>query len=182
MATKTLITAEEFLAIPDDGQRYELIQGELRAVAGAGGEHGNIGAKLLGRLLVHVEDRDLGRVFNADTGYVIRRNPDVVRLADVSFISKERWESIERREGLIEGGPDLTVEVVSPSDSSEDVHEKALLWLSSGVQLLWVVHPRTRTVTGYTPDRQARLLGLEDMLDGGQVVPGFSLPVRYLSE
>lgn len=124
----------------------------------------------------------LGEVFAAETGFRISRMPDTIRAPDFAFLRGERWESLERRDGYIEGAPDLAVEVVSPSDSSEEVHEKALEWLDAGVRLLWVLHPRTRTVTVYTPDWQARVLGPDEVLDGGDVVPGFSILVRALFE
>jgi Uma2 family endonuclease len=88
----------------------------------------------------------------------------------------ERWAAIERPQAFIEGPPDLAVEIISPSDSAEEVHEKALSCLEAGVRLLWVVHPRGRTVTVYAPDRTARVLGN----DGGDVVPGFRLSVQSI--
>lgn len=182
MVAKTLMTVEEFMALPDDGKRYELIEGELCEVAGGGGEHGVIGMELGSRLLIYARGKRLGRVLNADTGYIIRRNPDMVRLADISFLCTERWENLERREALIQGAPDLAVEVVSPSDSYGEVHEKALVWLEAGARMVWVVQPLSLTVTVYKPNQEPWTLRAEDTLDGDDVVPGFSVPVRELFE
>jgi len=178
MATTTLMTADEFLRAPDSDQRHELIRGEVRSMPPAGGEHGHIGMEVAIPLGVAVKEQRLGKVFLAETGFRIARDPDTVLAPDVSFLRAERWAAMERPRAFIEGPPDLAVEVVSPSDSAEEVHEKALAWLEAGVRLLWVVHPRGRTVTVYIPDRTARLLGVDDTLDGGEIVPGFRLPVR----
>ncbi len=119
-------------------------------------------------------------VFLAETGYRIARDPDTVRAPDVSFLHAERWDAIERPQAFIGGVPGLAVKIVSPSDSAEEVHEKALSWLEAGVRLLWVVHPRGRTGTVYAPDRTARVLGNDDTLDGGDVVPGFRLWIQSI--
>jgi len=124
----------------------------------------------------------LGEVFAVETGLRISRTPDTVRHLGFAFLCSERWESLERRDGDIEGAPGLAVEVVSPSDSSGEVHEKALEWPDAGVRLLWVLHPPGGTATVYPPDRQARLLDPDDVLDGGTVVRGSSIRVRALFE
>ncbi len=138
--------------------------------------------RLGSRLLAHSEQHQLGEVFNADTGFRLRRDPDTVRLPDVSFVSRERWQGVQDREAYFEGPPDLAVETVPPSDSANEVHEKALMWLEAGVRLLWVIHPRQRSATVYTPDRHARVLRADDTLDGEDVLPGFSVVVRELFE
>ena len=183
MATKTPMTAQELHVLPDNGLRLELVRGELREMAAAGAEHGRIGIRAAVRLVGWVEPRGLGEeVLNADTGFLIRRDPDTVRLPDVSFLRKERWDALERPEAFVDGPPDLAIEIVSPSDSPGEVQEKVLEWLAAGVRLLWVVRPRGRMATVHSPNRRARVLGVDDTLDGGDVLPGFSLPVRALFE
>jgi Uma2 family endonuclease len=88
----------------------------------------------------------------------------------------------EERRRFLELAPDLAVEVVSPADSANDVHEKVLQYLDVGVRLVWVVHPIRRTVTVYTGDRNARVLDENDSLDGGEVLPGFTLSVAEIFE
>ncbi|MDQ3855161.1 MAG: Uma2 family endonuclease, partial [Chloroflexota bacterium] len=110
MVTKALITAEEFMSLPDNGQRWELIEGEACPMSAAGAEHGRAGMRLGSRLLAHSEQHQLGEVFNADTGFRLRRDPDTVRLPDVSFVSRERWNGVQDREAYFEGPPDLAVE------------------------------------------------------------------------
>ncbi|HYI15958.1 MAG TPA: Uma2 family endonuclease, partial [Thermomicrobiales bacterium] len=83
---------------------------------------------------------------------------------------------------FLELAHDLAVEVVSPSDSANDVQEKVREYLDYGVQLIWVVHPIQRTVTVFRPDRSAHVFYEEDTLDGGDVLPGFSLSVATIFE
>jgi hypothetical protein len=87
---KSLMTADELLRLPDDNMRHELVRGELRTMPPAGGEHGFVGAELLGLVREYVRARDMGFTFNADTGFRISRNPDTVRAPDVAFIAKGR--------------------------------------------------------------------------------------------
>lgn len=84
------------------------------------------------------------------------------------------------RGGFAELAPDLVVEVVSPSDRAIEVSEKALMWADAGVRLVWIVDPRTRTVTVYRPDGAVSLLRGASELDGEDVLPGFRLPLADL--
>ena len=79
--------------------------------------------------------------------------------------------------GYAEVAPDLVVEIASPGDSRRTVHDKARMWLSHGVRLVWVVHPETRTVDVHQADRDTATAGEDDALDGLDVLPGFSCPV-----
>jgi Uma2 family endonuclease len=87
-----------------------------------------------------------------------------------------------QRRRFLELAPDLAVEVVSPSDSANAVHEKVLEYLSAGVQLVWVVHPIQRTVTVYSEGPVAHVLSEGDTLNGGDLLPGFSLAVADIFE
>src|SRR5258706_2691268 len=117
--------------MPDDGWRYELVDGGLRGVSPAGQEHGRVAMNLGSRLAQFVRERALGVVFAAETGFLIRRQPDTVRAPDVAFVSSARQSAAE---GFFPGAPDLAVEVVSPSDSFVEVEEKVLEWLGAGSQ------------------------------------------------
>src|SRR5262245_10805712 len=105
--TKILITAEELLQMPKDGYRYELVKGELRQMAPAGGEHGVIAAKLTRRLEIFVEEKGLGVVCAAETGFLIATNPDTVRGPDLAFVSKERIPESGIPKGYWPFAPDL---------------------------------------------------------------------------
>src|SRR5437870_3923435 len=128
----TLTTAEQLLAMPANGWRYELVKGELRRMSPAGGPHGRIAMNLSWRLARFVRERALGVVFAAETGFVLRRNPDTVRAPDVAFVASPR--SADETEGFFPGPPDLAVEVVSPSDSYGDVEETVFEWLTAGTK------------------------------------------------
>ncbi len=172
------MTAEQLLELPDDGMRHELVDGELRTMVPAGGAHGRIAARLLGRLFGFVETHRLGELFAAETGFRLRRDPDTVRAPDVAFVGADRVADAGVP-GFPALAPDLVAEVVSPSDRAVDVVGKALAWLDAGVRLVWVVDPQNRTVTVYRQDGVA-VLRDADVLDGGDVLPGFALPLEEL--
>ena len=178
-ATK-LMTADELLAMPDDGfHRYELVKGELISMAPAGGEHGAIGSRTCRRIGNFVEANDLGEVFNADTGFIISTDPDTVRCPDVSFVRKERILADGIPKGFMHGAPDLAVEVISPSDSYSEVAEKAAQLLEAGTQLVVLIDPRTRTVSLHY-DGEIDRLSEGDTLTLGDVLPGFECGVGEL--
>lgn len=181
MSTTTqLTTAEELLSMPDDGFRYELVEGELRRMSPAGHNHGRIAIRLTVPLGQYVKDHGLGEVYAAETGFLLKNNPDTVRAPDVSFIRQERVEQIGNTEGFWPGAPDLAVEVNSPGDRVGEVEEKVREWLSAGTRLVWVVSPKLRVVTVYRSLTDISTLTEKDTLDGGEVVPGFQFPVAEL--
>jgi Uma2 family endonuclease len=178
--TSQLVTAEDLLRLPDDGFRYELIRGELRKMAPAGHWHGRITINVTTPLDRHVRAHHLGVVYAAETGFKLASDPDVVRAPDVAFIRQERVDEVGDVEGYWPGAPDLAVEVVSPSDTYGDVEEKVLDWLEAGARMVIVVMPRRRTVTVYRSLSDIVVLTEHDTLDGGDVVPGWTLPVREI--
>jgi Uma2 family endonuclease len=178
MATANrLVTAEELLRMPDDGYRYELVRGELRKMAAAGYLHGRIAINITTPLDRYVRAHNLGVVCAAETGFKLASNPDVVRAPDVAFIRRERVEEVGDVEGYWPGAPDLAVEVISPSDTYSDVQEKVFDWIEAGTRMVVLVMPRKRTVTIYRSLTDIVMLTEHDTLDGGDVVPGWKIPV-----
>ncbi|MBO9404490.1 MAG: Uma2 family endonuclease [Thermomicrobium sp.] len=176
-----LLTAEDLEGLPEQpGVRYELDEGKLVEMPGAGGIHAAIVVRLV--LLLHqfVTSRRLGFVFGDGLGYILRRNPDTVRIPDVSVVRRERVPAAGIPEGFWPGAPDLAVEIVSPHDRAEEVHERVRDYLGAGVRLVWVLWPKSRTVTVYWPDGTARELGPDEKLTGGDVLPGFEMTVSDL--
>lgn len=171
-----LITAEELLLRPDDGLRHELVRGELRTMTPAGSEHGAIGAHLLGLMSRCVHDRRLGRLFNADTGFLIARQPDTVRAPDIAFVGGERARA-PLPAGYYAGAPDLAVEIVSPSDRAGDVEEKVKDWLQAGCREVWVVSPRLKTIAIHRSSAEGCVLTAQDTLESPELLPGFSCTV-----
>lgn len=175
--TERLLTAEDLYDLPDDGfHHYELDAGRLVVSEPPGEWHGSIAVNIGAALLAFVRPRRLGAVM-VESGFVVRRGPDTVHGPDVSFIHRERARRGPAREKFVEGHPDLAVEIVSPSDRAGRVTRKVAGYLERGTGLVWVVYPRKRLVVVHTPDGTTRLVREPDALDGGDVVPGFRLPV-----
>jgi Uma2 family endonuclease len=175
-----LVTADELLLIPDDGFRRELVRGEVRVMTPAGRPHGRVASRILSRLERHVEARSLGESYAAETGFRLTSDPDTVLAPDASFVRRERLEKMGETEGFIPGAPDLAVEVISPRDSFADVEDKVSKWIGAGCRMVVVVNPRSRLTWVYQPDSHAVSLTDGDVLDGGDVVPGWKLPLREL--
>jgi Uma2 family endonuclease len=169
-----LMTAEELLALPDDGMRHELIDGELRTMAPAGGPHGRDAMRVSVPVAAHVYSNELGEVLAAETGFVLRRDPDTVRAPDFAFIRAERWPAEGLPEGYVTIPPDLVLEVVSPSDTATEVREKVDEWLRFGVRAVWVLYPGPR-LDVYLGDGRVLTYGPDDGVDGGDVLPGFRI-------
>ena len=172
-----LLTAEDLLRLYGDGVRGELIRGVLCETMPTGQEHGEIVVSLSAALWNFVNPRRLGRLTASHYGVWLERDPDTVREPDIAFTSAEKIPVDARVTGYAEVAPDLVVEVASPSDSRREVHDKARMWLSHGVRLVWVVHPETRTVDVHRPDHEVATLADQDALDGLDVLPGFACEV-----
>lgn len=180
--TDSPMSAEQLLALPDDGMRYELVRGELVTMPAAGYPHGIVSMAIGVELRNFVKPRRLGHVLATDTGFTLERGPDTVRAPDAAFVQSERVPPPGVR-GFAELAPDLVAEVVSPNDRPGEVTEKALMWLDKGVRLVWVVDPDERVAWVYLPGRPVRLLRGDDAaLDGHDVLPGFRLPLADLWE
>jgi Uma2 family endonuclease len=178
MATQLrTMSADELLAMPEDGIRRELVEGELREMSPAGGDHGEVGMRLTWRLAQHVESGGLGVSYTSDTGFRLARDPDTVRCPDVSFVSQARYVPTK---GVVEGAPDLAVEIVSPTDRYDEVLDKVHDYLNAGTRMVVVVHPPKRTVTVYRPRGEISVLTENDVLEGGDVVPGWSVPLHLI--
>ena len=171
---KKLFTAEELLCLPSDGRRLELVEGKMYEMAPAGGRHGRVGNRAAVRVSNHVDSAGLGHVFNAETGFILRRNPDTVRAPDVSFVSQGRLKEEDIPDGYVDIVPDLVIEVVSPNDTRREVREKVEEWLRAGVRLAWVIYPVTRSADVYRSIDDVSHLTEDDVLDGEDVVPGFT--------
>jgi Uma2 family endonuclease len=176
------MTAEELLLMPDDGLRHELVDGELRTMAPSGGEHGWIAGNAYEFLAKHVRARRLGRTFAAETGFLLARDPDLVRAPDAAFVRQERVHAAGRVRGYWPGAPDLAVEVISPGDRPAEVANKIRTWLEHGTRMVIAIYPDERLARVHQPGRPAQERGEVDVLDGGDVVPGWMLAVRELFE
>jgi Uma2 family endonuclease len=171
---------------PDDGYQYEIWHGQLVRTAPGGGRHGECEANLVTAL--RQQTRSLGRVYTGDTGFLLRENPDELVSPDVAFVRTNRLPPPAERIGYLHVVPDLVAEIRSPTDSDADVQAKLDLYVSAGVPLVWLVDPRQQTIqeirSRSPAASQTSLLRTEadHALDGGDVVPGFRLPVAAVFE
>lgn len=182
-----LYTADEFWEIahlPENSERrMELMDGVILEMAPAGGEHGGIAADFLIEIGSYVKRNHLGKVTAAETGFVLfqdKRGKDTVRAPDVGFIAKDRAPKRLPKK-YIPIVPDLVVEVVSPNDLAEDIQDKLNDYRRAGVRLILFAYPSSQTINVYT-STETKILGIDDTLDGGDVLPCFTLPVRAIFE
>lgn len=172
-----VFTADELLRLPDDGSRYELVRGELRKMSPAGYDHGDIAMTIGAHLKMFVRAHRLGKVFAAETGFLLSRNPDTLLAADVTFVRAERV--LPRGPGFFPGPPDLAVEVISPSDLYSAVREKTREWLRGGTRAVVVVDPRTMDIDVH---RATGAVRVENTLTVEDILPGWSMSVAEIFE
>ena len=179
-ATTELLTADDLLRLNSQGVKGELIRGVLCETVSVGEEHGHISGIFITFLNVHIRPQKLGRAGGTDVGVLIQRNPDMVREPDVYYVSAERLPLGVRVQGYLEVMPELVVEIVSPSDRQEAVNDKTTMWLAHGALMVVEVYPAERAVMVHRPGIPAVTLTGDDALDGGDVLPGFSLPLSEI--
>ena len=170
-----VMTAEELAALPDDGWFYELDSGRLVRMAPASSRSGVVTSRAHRRISAFVEDNDLGICGSAELGYVLARNPDRVRVPDISFVRAERIPATGIPNAFWPGPPDLAVEVRSPTDRLTEVLRKIADNLKAGKRLVWLIEPYPRRATVYRPDGSVTVVGEDGVLDGEDVLPGFQL-------
>ncbi|MBE5231596.1 MAG: Uma2 family endonuclease [Microcystis aeruginosa PMC 728.11] len=173
-------TDAEFMALPDDGNRYELVKGELINLGNSGALHGYIAIILSAALFALVTSRKLGVLLDSSTAFTMKNGNK--RSPDIAFFAKERLQGLEELPtGFLEGGPDLVVEILSPGNTVAEIEDKIAEYFANGTRLLWVISPGQHYVlvyrSGYEPQR---LLTSGDFLEGEDVVPGFTFPVADL--
>jgi Uma2 family endonuclease len=174
--TATRLSPDDLLRMPDDGWRYELIDGELQRMAPDNMKHGRWGDNLAFPLSGHVRQHRLGRVYT-NVGFTLFGEPATVLGPDISFVATDREPPIDEQSGFVAMAPDLAVEILSPSNSAGEIARKVRLYLDAGVRLVWIADPLSRSVMVHYPDRTGRMLVEGDTLSGEDVVPGFTLPV-----
>jgi Uma2 family endonuclease len=173
-----LISAEELFQMPNLG-RCELVRGEINMMSPAGAKHGLIIVNLSSLLDGFAKSHKLGRIMGAETGFIVRRNPDSVRAPDVAFIRADRLPA-NLPQGYFDGPPDLAVEVLSPNDRASEVQVKIRDWLDAGCRAVWIVDPETKSVTIYKSTHDIVVLNFAETLTDAQVLPGFSVVVSEI--
>ena len=178
MATKTLLTLEQFERLPDDDVRHELDEGELLTLSPALRRHGRLQVTISSLLDAFVRANSLGEIV-VEVGFVLSRHPATVRAPDIAFIRSGRPPTATRFE---DGPPDLAVEIVSPSDTASDMIRKVNQYLRAGARAVWVVYPEVKQVHVFEPAGAIRVLEADQILSAPGLLPGFSVPVRVLFE
>ncbi len=182
-ATPTM-TTDELLALPQDGVERWLIRGELRE------KPMTVRNRWHSRIMVRVakfldnwldqQPEPRGAILCGEAGCRLRRDPDTTVGIDVVYISAELAVRESDDTSLIDGVPILIVEILSPSDTQEQVDEKIDGYMQAGVALAWVIDPHDRTVTIYRPGEEPILVNALQELSGEPHLPGFRVPVAHL--
>jgi Uma2 family endonuclease len=175
-AAERLLTATEFENLPEEDEyRVELVRGRLVRSPRPAPLHGRLVIRL-GRVLDEFVEKAGTGVALAEVGSLLARDPDTVRGPDLAYYSHDRIPESGYATGFW-GPPDLAVEITSPTNRVSDTQAKVTDYLDAGVRLVWVIDPPTRSVTAYTSDGTARILRSDEVLEGGDVLPGFRLPL-----
>jgi Uma2 family endonuclease len=154
----------------EDGVLVEKVMGALESF---------LTCALIRYLEEFVADRDLGAVLG-EAG-MLRLAPRRVRIPDISFISWDRIPSGEfPQEPIPDLVPDLAVEVISKGNTKREMERKVREYFEAGVRLVWLIDPKTRTARVFTSPHNSTVLGNGKTLDGGDVLPGFALPLKTL--
>jgi len=173
------VTVDLLLTLPDDGYRYEVVEGVLVRMAGSGDEATTIAFNFGLALGNFVVPRRLGRLTGADGVYKFP-GAETGLLPDVGFYAAAKRALIVDRSKPIPFAPDLAVEVASPSQDASDMAAKARTYLQGGTSLVWVLWPQSAHIDVWRTGQltaPAATLHSGDLLDGEDVVPGFTHPV-----
>ena len=174
-----LLTAEEFWHVPDNGKRLELIRGEVVETMPTGGEHSIIVIAFGTLLRLWAKEHNAGYV-GTEAGFILDRDPDVVRAADLYFIRADRLPAGHVPVQFYNLAPDLAVEVIAPSETAEEVQEKVRDYLAAGSSLVVLVYPRTRLLIAHATDGSSRTYREDEIFSDAMVLLGFSCHVAEL--
>ena len=171
------------LTMVDANERREIVNDQILEDFPLGAIGIWIASSLTIRMGYHAHVNQLGRVITENL-FILERSPRLWRKPDVAFVSRERWPLTRQvpDEAAWDVIPDLAVEVVSPNDQIHDLMDKVEDYFRVGVRLLWVVYPRHHKVYVYESPETVQILGLADTLDGGNMLPGFRLPLTSVFE
>jgi Uma2 family endonuclease len=142
---KIVLTYEDYVLLPNDGKRYEILEGELAVTPAPSTKHQSASANLFKLLSRHIDDRDLGKLFYAPIDLILE--PASVLQPDLLFVSKGRQSIITER--AIEGAPDLVIEILSATTSRNDRVTKAQIYARHKVPSYWIVDPDQETIEIY---------------------------------
>jgi len=177
MTTKVPATLQDLLNTPKDGNKYELVDGEI-LVSPAGMRHSEVISNIIGLIWEFLQENPIGKVYGSDVGIMFPSGN--VRSPDVTYVSNTKLPGGESPKTFGELIPDLAVEVLSPTDSLKQLGRKIGEFLENGVPLVWLVDPARQTVTVYRSLTDTQQLTSNDLITAEPVLPGFSVPVRRI--
>jgi Uma2 family endonuclease len=180
---ESLVTAEEFFTMPENGVPRELVRGRIVPMNLPAPRHGHFCSRISRWVGVFAEDEhDFGRVVTNDSGVITERDPDTVRGPDVSYYSYKRVPKGPLPEGYLNVAPDAAFEVRSPGDSWPNTYLRVNELLNAGVTVVCVLDPRTESVTAFRVEAPPRVYHKGDTLTLPDILPGFELPIARLFE
>jgi Uma2 family endonuclease len=177
MATleRNVVTSEEFstfVNLPENRDRsFELIGGEIFPVV-SNHFSSRMAMRIVSFIHLYLAQNDIGATTGADGGYIVGKDRYI---PDIAFIRHDRFvdESID---GYITTAPDLVVEVISPSNTAQEMRLKVANYGAAGT-VAWIVDEEAKTVEVYVPGAPAKVLRPGDTLDGGTALPGFQVAI-----
>lgn len=172
LMSASLMTAEELLYLDLPDKSVELVRGVLVVREPPGFRHGEVMVRIASAIMQHATAHALGTVV-ADAGFILARGPDTVRGPDVAFVRRGRVPD-PSPVGFPELGPDLAVEVVSPSNRRGEMLARVADLLTAGTTLIWVIDPQRRRARVYRQDGTDLTIEADGTLDGEDVLPGFT--------
>ena len=175
-------TGRQDNASVEDVERYEVIDGERVEREPMGAFETVLASWLCHLINSFAVGRKLGLAVN-EVLFILDVHRDLRRRPDVAFVSYARWpESIVTRQPAWNVIPDLAVEIVSPTNLAEEIDNKISDYFRTGVRLVWVVYPDSGRVYVYQSPTQVTVSERTGTLDGGEVLPGFRLPIEQVYE
>jgi Uma2 family endonuclease len=175
-----MMTADELADLPDDGMLYELSRGMLVCMSPSSYGPSRIAGRILAKMATFIDEHELGDYGSAEGGFKLASDPDTVRAPDIWFVRKERVPEGANPEGFYDGPPDLAVEVLSPSDRFHQIAMKVRDYLDAGTPLIWVLDPKGRLAAVFRPGAPVRFIDADGVLDGEDILPGFTLPIESI--
>ncbi len=180
--TAQRLSVAEFLEKHGENDSLELVQGEVVEKVPPGYSHGIIAVRIASRLERWAEDN--GGQVGAESGFVLFPNGQTLRGPDVFYVRADHIPlgdaPGELPHSFVQLAPDLVVEVLSPSESAQDLQAKVMDYLEAGTPLVWVVYPKQRQIHAYTPDGPVQIFRVNDMLEDETVLPGFRCGVSEI--
>ena len=171
------MTFEEAALLDPDQQPGELVDGEWVPVTRSTWRHGEVVTTVAFLLKLYAREHAGWSVSAADPGVRLSRDPDRLRGPDVGMVRVERVPKGKGVAGWLDGAPDVAVEVVGDSQTISEMTKKALEYLAAGAKMVWIIDVEPQRVVLFTPPDHVRILGLDDVLEGGATLPGFECKV-----